>query len=284
MNSKSLQILASVACLTLVGVPITSAPVRAVILATSTGATESVNPLTGAVTPYNNNTSVVFGDIALSDANVLYGISFGQTTTNLYTISSTLSTAPTLIGSTGTTSTQNLNGLGFDDSGNLFATGTSNFYSLNKLTGLATQVGSSITNFTSSGDLAFDLNKNLFYAVSQPATGNSVLYSIATNGTAKQIGSNLGFTNVYGLAFDKGLLYGYSATGQELTINEATGAAAFQLNVTGTQAANTSSTINIYGSANNNSESVPEPFSIIGTLFGGIAAFYMKKKLKATAN
>ncbi len=286
MNLKSLQTLASVACLTLAGIPIASTPVRAVILATNTGATESVDPLTGVVTTYNNNTSVVFGDIALSDANVLYGISFGQATTNLYTISSTPSTAPTLIGSTGTTSTQNLNGLGFDGSGNLFATGASNFYSIDKTTGLATQVGASITNFTSSGDIAFDLKNNQFYAVSQPTTGNSVLFSIATNGTAAQIGSDLGVANVYGLAFDNGLLYGYSATGQELTINQATGAAVVKLNVAGTQADNASSTVNIYGSANKNSASqtVPEPFTIIGTLIGGTAAFRMRKKLKAVAS
>jgi hypothetical protein len=86
------------------------------------------------------------------------------------------------------------------------------------------------------------------------------------------------------LAFDNGLLYGYSATGQELTIDPATGSAIFKLNVAGTQAAG-SGTANIYGSANKNSapQKIPEPFTIIGTAIGGTAAFRMRKKLKAIA-
>ena len=276
MKIKSFQLLSTATCLTFAGAIVESLPAQAAIISTSSGQVQNVDVATGATSAYSSS-NVVFGDIALSDTNNLFGVSFPAS--ELYSIAPGAGGA-TLIGSLGAF----VNGLGFDNTNTLYGTGGAGFYRINTTTGAASQIGANITNFSSAGDLAFSNATGKFFALSVNPT-NTTLFSIATDGTAAQIGS-VGFSDVYGLAFENGSLYGYTATGQQLTINPSSGVGTFSLNVAGTTAANPSSTVNIFGSASPNSASgastaVPEPFTIVGTLIGGGAALRMRKKLKA---
>jgi hypothetical protein len=272
---KSFQLLSTATCLTFAGAIVESLPARAAIISTSSGQVQNVDVATGATSAYSNS-NVVFGDIALSDTNNLFGVSFP--TSELYSIAPGPGGA-TLIGSLGAF----VNGLGFDDTNTLYGTGSAGFYRINTTTGSASQIGANIPDFRSSGDIAFSNATGKFFALSVNPT-DTTLFSIATDGTAAPIGS-VGFGSVFGLAFENGSLYGYTANGQQLTIDPLSGLGTLSLNVAGTTAANASSTVNIFGSASSNSASttVPEPFTIVGTLIGGGAALRMRKKLKATS-
>lgn len=245
-----------------------SLPAKAVILSTSTGVVETVNVTTGAVAPYSNSTGIPFFDIATSNTGNLFGVS---SSSDLYSIAPSPGSS-NLIGATGAF----INGLGFDDNNKLFGTGGTGFYSINTGTGAATLVAN-IANFNSAGDIVFSPTGGVFYATSL-SPNNSTLFSIKGTGAASPIG-NIGFSDVFGLAFEGGNLYGYTSDGKQLSINLSSGAGTFSLNVAGANVSN-----QIFGAASSISQttptSVPEPFTIIGTLIGGTAAFRMRKKIK----
>ena len=103
-------------------------------------------------------------------------------------------------------------------------------------TGRASSISSGTnTNFISSGDLAFIPSRNHFFASSR-STDNSgdILYYLGLDGTSKEIG-NIGFSNVWGLNFENGNLFGYTDK-KQIIINMDTGAATFDkdIQVTGT--------------------------------------------------
>jgi len=224
-----------------------------------------VSPSSGGVGTVNNSTAnftqvasgPTFTDIAVSNEAQLFGITFSQ----LFNINLSSGTS-SVIGNLGST----LNGLGFSQDNVLYGTGGSNFFKVNTLTGAA-QLISSIWGFNSSGDIVFDPKTGRFLASS---IGDS-LWSIDPNsGSANKIG-NINFSDVYGLFFERGSLYGYTANGQEIAINQQTGAGTFNRNVTGLPG-------QVWGSASLPSgesipsEPVPEPTSIVGSILG-LSAF-----------
>lgn len=84
---------------------------------------------------------------------------------------------------------------------------------------------------------------------------------------------------MFGLFFEGGQLFGYTDNRRQIKINLATGAGTFDRNITGT-------TLEIGGAASfattgPAAAAVPEPFTIIGTIIGGTAAFRLRKKLKS---
>ncbi|NEQ97570.1 MAG: PEP-CTERM sorting domain-containing protein [Cyanothece sp. SIO2G6] len=120
------------------------------------------------------------------------------------------------------------------------------------------------SGFRSSGDIVFDPTQNLFWGTS---TSNR-LVTIGLDGSVNEIG-NIGFSNVYGLFFNEGILYGHTAAGEQITLDVATGAGTFDKQITGNSG-------QIWGSASlpstgGVSQSVPEPASVLGLL--GLTAF-----------
>ena len=229
-------------------------------VSTSTGQVGTVDQATGGFTQVASGPA--FTDIALSNTGNLFGITFNQ----LFSINQSSGTS-SLIGNLG----DSMNGLGFSTSNELYGTGSSGFYKVNTTTGAVSLVAN-ISGFLSSGDIVFDPLNNRFLATSL-GSGSDSLFSIALNGAASKIG-NIGFSNVYGLFFDNGTLFGYTADRKQLTIDLATGAATFNKNVTGVRG-------EIYGAASLPStgpKSVPEPATVFGLL--GVGTLGAGSRLK----
>ncbi|MBF2046188.1 MAG: pre-peptidase C-terminal domain-containing protein [Leptolyngbya sp. IPPAS B-1204] len=195
----------------------------------STGSAElgRVDRTTGAFSLINSS-SLDLTDIARSSAGDLFGI----TRNSLYKLDANTGTA-NLIGSLGA---NNMTALAFSTSGMLYAAGDSNFYTVNTQTGTATLVAT-IPNFSSSGDLVFDPAGNRFLATSATVgSSTDTLYSIDLNGVATVIGDT-GFRNIYGLAQDSGIFYGYTVNRLQIRIDPTTGVGSFDRNLTGTTSA-----------------------------------------------
>jgi hypothetical protein len=253
----------------------------------------TIDPDTGTVGIFNTNIQQLT-DIAVNTSNEVFGITYDQ----LYRINTGNNGRPMArnLGITGAV------GLAFDSSNNLYAiagcnatrgcgngNGNPGFYSINTSTGVATLIGGSNTlgAFTptafspggDAGDLVFDPTNNRFLATS--GNTNSILFSIALDGTTAQIGNGTGFNNVSGLSVSGGNLYGYTTTGQQIQIDSLTGLGFAALNLTGTNNAI------IGGAASLPTElivarEVPEPsfapglLTTVGGLFG--ARYLLKRK------
>ncbi|HBY79626.1 MAG TPA: hypothetical protein DEG47_22095, partial [Cyanobacteria bacterium UBA11148] len=191
------------------------------LLGSSKGQIGTIDTITGNFTRIA--TSRAFTDIALSDDNQLFGITFNQ----LFKVDTTTGLT-TLIGNLGVS---NMNALGFSTANVLYGTGGVGFYSINTSTGAASLV-SEISGFTSSGDIVFDPVGNRFLATSNSSLSDD-LFSIALDGTAQAIGS-IGFKNVYGLFFENGTLFGYTIDRKQIVIDMTTGKGTFNKMVAGT--------------------------------------------------
>ncbi len=192
----------------------------------STGNQEfgKVNKQSGAFTLLNN-TNPSFLDLAKSPTGDLFGVTFSK----LYKIDPNSGIA----GFVADLDTTNLNALGFSASGALYAASSSKIYTVNTSTGTTTPIAD-ITGVESSGDLAFDPTSNRFFASLRLSNSSSdTLFSIGLDGSATSIGS-IGFRNVYGLAIDNNVLYGYTLDRQQITIDPTTGAGSLSRTITGT--------------------------------------------------
>lgn len=217
-------------------------------ISTDAGEVGVINTSTGGFTEVARGRFMF--DLALSSDNKL----FASDSRNLVGINPALGTFST-IGSFGAF----INGLGFGSNNSLYGTGSSGFYGVNTLTGAASLIAN-IAGFSSSGDIAYDVANNRFLATSG---GGDSLWSIALNGSGAKIG-NIGFSQVYGLLFDQGTLYGYAGK-QQIAINTATGAGTFSKNVAGVNGS-------IGGAASAQLTDpftpVPEPATVLGSLLG----------------
>ncbi len=173
----------------------------------------------------------------------------------------------------GNHSANDINGLGFGNDNALYGTGYyGGFYSVSTTTG-ATNLISKIPGLSSGGDIVYDPAINRFLAASL-SPNNSSLFSIGVDGASTQIG-NIGFANVYGLAFNNGTLYGYTNDGDQLIVNPTTGAGVLDKKVTGISG-------QIYGAASSNNDAKPVPeattlASTIGAIFTGLWIKYKRK-------
>lgn len=219
-------------------------------LGSSNGSFGTVDTNTGVFTSIG--ITQPFFDIATLNKTTGYGVTEGG---GLFEID--LATAgTTFIGNTG----RLINGLGFDDSGNLFGTGGDSLFSLDLGTGAASAVGSGVgALFSSSGDIAYDGSQ--FFATSTDGPDDSLWSIDATTGVGTRIGT-IGFTNVYGLTYQDSTLFGYTSSGNILTIDTTTGLVMNAADVTGLGS-------QIFGAAPTVVESVPEPTSLLGLLAAG---------------
>ena len=253
----ALSVAASVA--TLLSFSPLQAQAASLYVSTSNGEVGSVDETTGVYTSLIGGTPT-FTDVALDPDDQLWGITFSR----LYSIDLESETT-TNIGSLGAS----LNGLGFSDDGTLYGTGGSGFYSINTGTGAASLI-SSISGFSSSGDIVYDADLDLFWATS----GGDSLWSITKEGIANKIG-NIGFRNVYGLAFGDGnTLYGYTANRQQIALDLETGAGTFVQSISNLNRS-------IWGSASDPSDGssakTPEPSALIGLGALGLLAFRKRR-------
>ncbi|HBE19057.1 MAG TPA: hypothetical protein DEG17_03690 [Cyanobacteria bacterium UBA11149] len=265
---KSLSIAATGVAFVTLG---TSSPAQATsFLSTGSGQVGTIDSATGTFNPLSSS-GVSFTDIALSSDNNLFGVTFSQ----LFNIDK-ITGASSLIGNLGSS----INALGFSSGNVLYGAGYSSLYTINTSTGAASLIAD-ISGFNSSGDLVFDPVNNRFLGTSGLFNGTpDTLFSISLNGTANPIGS-IGFSDVYGLFFENGTLFGYTANREQITIDLTTGAGTFNKNVTGGSGF-------IWGAASlpstgpSTSVSVPEPASVLGLL--GLGALgvgsTMKRKLQ----
>ena len=161
------------------------------------------------------NMGVTMTDVAIDPTNGnLWGISF----TNLYSINKATA-ASTLIGSLGTGDS---NALAFSDGGTAYEAGNSStdLRTVNLTTGATTVVGN--MGFSSSGDLIWDTSLAMLWLSSSSLSDSLVLVD-PTNAASNQKGA-FGFSSVFGLGFDSGILYGTTTNGQLISINTTTGA------------------------------------------------------------
>ena len=224
----------------------------------------TVDTATGVFTAIANNTPL-FTDIALSSNNQL----FGNTLSELYSVNTTTKTT-SLIGNLGI---DDLNALGFSNNDVLYGASTSgNFYSINTSTGAASLVAS-IPEFTSSGDIVYNPSTNTFLATSFTALASGTgddLFSITPTGTATNIGK-IGYSDVYGLVFNDGTLFGYTADNEQLIINPTTGAGTLDRLVAGDSG-------QTFGAANT---PVPEPITMLGSGSALIIGGMLKRKFRS---
>ncbi len=186
--------------------------------ATSSGHGElyTLDPATGAaltdVGPLNDAGAVNYSVTGLAfdpNTGLLYGSTGGVSGTKLLTINPANANV-TVVGPYNA-GTATMTDIAFDPSGNLFgisSSGGANLYSINKLTGAATQVGPSAVSFTEGGGLAIS-SGNVFYGTPIPGdygTYNSTTGAYTNIATpANPAGSGASYA---ALAFDGNTLYG----------------------------------------------------------------------------
>ncbi|MBP0018453.1 MAG: S8 family serine peptidase [Cyanobacteria bacterium SBLK] len=163
-----------------------------------------------------------FTDLATNSNGKLYGSTFS----GLYEVNTATKSAKYL-GSFGGAS---INALASSPSGQLFGADSNNgkLFRISSYNGQATYIGS--LGSPSSGDLVFYNSSEILATVRGTYSDRLVSFNVNT-GSLKNIG-NLGFRNVYGLTLENGILTGYTASGQKITINRYTGSASVTGSVT----------------------------------------------------
>jgi Bacterial pre-peptidase C-terminal domain len=194
-------------------------------LSTSASEIGTIDPTTGVFSPLSS-ASAAYNDLASAPSGEL----FGASASSLYRIDRTTGTSAQ-IGNFGTS--VNMDSLTFAvDS--LYAAGSSGFYRINSATGSASLIAN-IPGFDSSGDLIYDGASGRFLATSKNSAAKDSLYSIALDGSATLVG-DVGFSNVWGLALENDVLYGYTSNRLQVIIDRTTGKGTFDRSITGTTA------------------------------------------------
>lgn len=238
-------------------------------LSLSSGAWGTVNISTGVFTQLGN--SGPMGDVAINPLTQQgYGISY--TAGLLETINIANGNAAVVGQSVYT------NNLGASVEGGLYET-NGDLLKINQSTGAVTDLGffSSATIF----DIAFNASDEIF------ATDSQNLYerALGASGPAVFLG-NTGFSEVFGLAFENFVLYGFGVNANDapvlFSINQTTGAGTYVATLTGGDFANGAIT---FGAASSEPlgapAAVPEPSSLVLFGIGGlVAAAYSARRHK----
>lgn len=232
----------------------------------SSGKLGKVDVATGAVTMVGDM-GIAMTDIAFDPSGNLFGISFSK----LYSINQ-VSAVPTLIGDLGTS----LNSLVFSSIGTLYGANTS-LYSIDTLTGHASNIGNGGVAYGSSGDLAF-VNGNLYLSSTSPVSDSLIQIDKAT-GAGTNIGS-IGVRNVFGMATNDNVhLYGVAGT-SIYSIDPLTGYGDFLVNYGGHGLGAANGTAFFYESVS----TVPEPEFYLMLLAGlGLLGYVVARRNKQEA-
>jgi hypothetical protein len=168
-------------------------------------------------------------DIAI-DAN---GNLYGLTADTLYKVNPTTCAASVAANVKQVSST--FNGLSFLIDGRLIAADTSgNVVQIDPSTGGVNQVGTYGGNLGSSGDIVA-LSTGTIYAtaIDSSSTSDILVTLDPTTFKATRVGPITGYSQIYGLGYWAGVLYGFDSNGDVLTINPATGAATVAISNSG---------------------------------------------------
>ena len=170
-------------------------------------------------------------DIAIDKTGRMVGVSFGS----VYEVDSATAKATLLSNSLAGM----FNGLSFvpatmlGGTGDDVLVGTRNsdgkVFRIDPMTGAATQIGDMGTAFASSGDLVAVAGFGTVQTVTAPGSGglgNDKLAKLAPQTfSASAIGSDTGFGQIWGVAFWKNKVYGFTDGGQFVLIDPNTGSA-----------------------------------------------------------
>jgi len=205
-------------------------PVQTFVYAHTASELYKVDPDTLAVTLVGgfsfNTGSDSITDIAIDKSNTMIGVSFGS----VYRIDPGTAQGTRL--TTGLAGS--FNGLSFvpaaqiGQSGDDVLVGTRNtdgaVFQINTMTGAATQIGNMGGAFASSGDLVSVAELGTLQTTAN-GIGADRLVSLAPGSfTATAIGTDIGFSEIWGIAFWKDKVFGFTAGGQFITIDPTTGA------------------------------------------------------------
>ncbi|CAN5611489.1 hypothetical protein BH11MYX1_BH11MYX1_13030 [soil metagenome] len=189
-----------------------------------------VDPDTLAITEVGpfvwSNGSDTMTDIAIDKSGQMIGVSF----TSVYRVDPTNAHATQLTSNLGGT----FNGLSFVPAEQLGRTGddvlvgTRNsdglVFEINQMSGMTSQVGNMGGSFSSSGDLVAVASFGTVQTVM--TSGNDRLVRLAPSTfAATGIGTDTGFSQIWGVAYWKNKIYGFTAGGAFISIDPNTGAA-----------------------------------------------------------
>ncbi|MFP4597422.1 MAG: MopE-related protein [Persicimonas sp.] len=171
-----------------------------------------IDPFDKTATEIADTPSLV--DIDSHPDGTLYGITFSD----LYEFDD-VNDSWTQVGSLGVDSTPN--GLAIDTQGTAYITAGSDVYTLDLHSAAASLVGSMGSPFSSSGDCVINKDDSL-YMSSNHGTGGDQLVIIDDEAVATNIGP-IGHTEVYGLTFAWGRMFGLTGGGKLIEIDTGTG-------------------------------------------------------------
>jgi len=207
------------------GIASGDAAVQTFVYAHTASTLYKVDPETLALSSVGNFPGgVEITDIAINKFGVMIGISF----TAVYRIDPTTAACTRLPGGLSGT----FNGLSFVPASQIGLTGddvlvaTRNddglVFQIEPMTGAATQVGN-MGAVVSSGDLVSVEGLGTLQTIDN-GVGNDRLAMLAPNTfTAQMIGSDTGFADIWGVAFWKDKVFGFTQSGQFITIDPTTG-------------------------------------------------------------
>lgn len=112
------------------------------------------------------------------------------------------------------------NGFAIDAQGNAYATSGAWLYRIDLATGAATSVGQVGEDIWSSGDCVVNKSNTLFMTSSDSATPGDDLVHVDGNTGAGVVVGNLGIGQVYGLTAAWGYMFGFTADGRVIQIDE----------------------------------------------------------------
>jgi len=190
--------------------------------------TTGLSTALGFITPDIPTDALRINALSFVPSGILYGVDDNN---NVYQIDpTTVPCAPftcnhaTLIGNTGLGSSNLVIALESSSGGTLYASsGSGDLETINRSTGAATVVGN--TGFIPAGDLAFSPDRRTLY-MSAGGVGPSDLVTVNQATGAGSLVGAIGFSDIFGLEFDQGILYGLNDNGQLIRIDPATGAGA----------------------------------------------------------
>lgn len=243
MQYSSIHALGLAALLGLAGLP-----AHAVLIGAGSGDLYDLDVDTNNATLIGN--SGTMSDIALDPiTDILYGIGAGGA---LVTIDQNDASVAVIGGSVPG------NGLTFGSDGTLYASGLG-LYTVDVVTGISSLLISS--TFGSAGDIAFDDQGDIYMSASKDAVTNQLVKFDLDTMTSTAIG-DIGFMNVFGLNYDDGTMYGFTAAGETISIDLGTGA--------GTLLANNG--IQAFGADGVGAvQNVPGPLALVLVLIGTAA-------------
>jgi hypothetical protein len=223
---------------------------------TNMGNIYTVDTSTAAATLVGNSGVEGLTDVAFDDSGNLWGIDFGM----LYSVNPATGAATT-VGGLGYGAA---NALTFGN-GSLYLAGFSApnaLFTVNTTTGAATAVGS--IGYFSAGDLAFDPLGTLYLTT----TTNQLVSVNTTTGAGTAIGG-IGFSDVYGLAYVDGSMWGISNNGL-FEIDLTTGAGGNATSISGLGSENV-----VWGASA--PAPIPEPGSLL-LLGSGLAGLALRRR------